>query len=393
MANSSTLAHKSHQRPTNSPVLVSPTRMSIRVMSIIAVLITTKQQKLQYGQWGIQGHPAGFDGSMSEQAYSQVDPQLHPFRPLGVEGQHSRLFEPFSLDPDLLHQNDYAREYDYGTAQAEHHERRRRAKGKKEEAGEDRRKGKGKDKKQSPDQSQTSSSTSSGESHDEPAWADYYPMEPMEWTSRPHEPPIDVDTMIKKRFEFLRKSDASLRGQLGLPNRSKHDTLFRLFAKDCHFSRDWRPVHPRTQVEFERDRNIAKLLVEDARRLLERPDEPPEMIKLCQEVTTAFDKAKDKWGDHAAIKRRIQGLPSVEEQKRMEQILYKHPVKEQLESGEKIDAGPKGAGETFDFALIITKRRDKCLQGKRDAQHKRRHIENARRRSRRAARSHASAEE
>lgn len=376
------------------------------------------------GQWGIQGHPAGFDGSMSEQAYAQLESQLHPLHPLGVEERSPRLFKPVSLDPDLLHQSIYVRENDYGTAQAEHNERRRRAKGKKEEAEENRRKGKGKDKKESPDQSQTSSSTSSSsrESHDAPAWADHSLTAPVESTFGPHQATIDIDTMIRKRLKYLRKSDTAQRNRLGLPNRSKHDTLFRMFAKDRDFSHDWKPVQPRTQVEFERDLKIAKQLVEDARELLDRPNEPPEVLELCQEVTTAFDKAKekqnpksDRWGDRAASTRKARGLPKVDEQKRMEQIIYGHPVKEQLDPREESDARLKVAGETFDFALhalkrhdvrlkledareellsicsVITKRRDKCLEGKREAAQKKRKTDKAKRLFRRAARSHARA--
>ncbi|PWN91307.1 hypothetical protein FA10DRAFT_258713 [Acaromyces ingoldii] len=234
---------------------------------------------------GAHGHPAGFDGSMSEQAYSQVDPQLHPLHWLGNEGIDPHLFASFSLDPDLRHKHLNAQEDGYETMQNEHNERSQREegkeseagdgrgrKGKEKKAGEGRGRGKGKGKKQSPDQSQTSSFTSSRESHDEPAPADCYPMDPMECTSEPHQVPMDIDTMIEKRFEFLRKSDAYQRGQLGLPDRSRHATL---------------------SLEFEQKRKNARLLVQYARDLLKSPDKQRTRVKqLCQKVTTASDEAK-----------------------------------------------------------------------------------------------------
>ncbi|PWN91306.1 hypothetical protein FA10DRAFT_64578 [Acaromyces ingoldii] len=221
----------------------------------------------------------------------------------------------------------------------------------------------GKGKKQSPAQRQTSSFTSSRDPHDEPALAANSLMASSGSTSGPHQTSnaIDIDFLIKKRFEFLRQYDTSQRKQLGLP-RSRHNALSRLYAKDHNLSRNWEPLQPRTQDEFEQKRNNARLLIDYARELLKSRNHAPRVMKLCQKVITAADKADErpkpkpaKWYDLAASARRTQALPNVNELNRMEEILYGGAVTKQPTSKEESDERLRFSGKIFDFALATLK--------------------------------------
>lgn len=359
----------------------------------------------QYPQHRIStyGRPPGFYGSMAERAHLQVDPQLqqhfqqhhghqigtqgpsassyhppveyapltqsdlqlHHFFPLEVEGHNSHLFAPAFLDPDLPHEQVHVQEGDHGTMQAEHHDSGRSRKGKEKEAGEGRSKGKGKGKSKSHSESH---SPSHAETPDQPVWEGLvrhhpFPKGPTVPTSDSDQRSTSVDAFSLRRLKYLQDSDFRQRKDHDLPSQSDQDTLSRKWASEKGYPLEWKPLQPTTQAEYEQKRKEALWTIESANQLL-KSDQPPEVSDLCRRIVIKSQMARERSESRmanrvcsggASSSRRAQGLLSLKELQRIEEILFGERRTKRSRSEEGREERQRVADETFKLALARLK--------------------------------------